>query len=135
MTEFLAQLPAWVEAHPNQAYAVVFLTSIAESLAVVGVLIPGAALMVGFGALIATGHMEFWPTFWAAVAGAVIGDGVSFYLGRHFSEPLTRMWPFSKHQRASTIFHRHHRATVITRLPCFWPVSTYRWASTICSSG
>jgi undecaprenyl-diphosphatase len=100
MAELFNQLLAWVSANPLWAWAGVFLAAFAESVAVIGLVVPGVVLMFGFGALIATGALEFWPVFWWAVAGAVTGDGLSFWLGRHFQDRLRKLWPFSRHPRA-----------------------------------
>jgi undecaprenyl-diphosphatase len=100
MAELFNQLLAWVSANPLWAWVAVFLVAFAESVAVIGLLVPGVVLMFGFGALIATGALEFWPVFWWAVAGAVTGDGISFWLGRHFQDRLRNLWPFSRHPKA-----------------------------------
>jgi undecaprenyl-diphosphatase len=100
MTELFNQLLEWVSANPFWAWVAVFLVAFSESVAVIGLLVPGVVLMFGFGALIATGALEFWPVFWWAVAGAVTGDGLSFWLGRHFQDRLRSLWPFSRHPKA-----------------------------------
>ncbi|MCG7964065.1 MAG: bifunctional DedA family/phosphatase PAP2 family protein, partial [Candidatus Thiodiazotropha taylori] len=75
----------------------VFLVAFSESVAIVGLLVPGVIAMFGFGALIATGTLQFWPVFWWAVAGAVAGDSLSFWLGRHYQDGLRQIWPFSRY--------------------------------------
>ncbi len=100
MSEFLTQLVNWIGEHPLWAGAAVFLVAFSESVAVFGLLIPGVVAMFGFGALIATGTLDFWPVFWWAVAGAVAGDGLSFWLGRHYQDRLRDLWPFSRHPMA-----------------------------------
>jgi undecaprenyl-diphosphatase len=89
----------------------VFLVAFSESVAILGLLVPGVVLMFGFGALIATGVLEFWTVFWWAVAGAVAGDGMSFWLGRHFQHELRGFWPFSRHpqtlQRGVDFFQKY----------------------------
>ena len=111
MTEYLHQLLEWVSLHPVWAGIAVFLVAMSESLAIVGVLVPGVVLMFGFGAMISVGTLAFWPTFAWAVAGAIAGDGLSFFLGRHFQERLTSLWPFNKHpkslERGITFFQRY----------------------------
>ena len=91
------QLLAWVSLHPVWAGLIVCLVAMAESLAIVGVIVPGVAMMFGIGALISAGALEFWPTLIWAVAGAVLGDGLSFFLGRHYQQQLRGFWPFSRH--------------------------------------
>ena len=100
MAELFDQLLAWVTANPLWAWVAVFLVAFSESVAIIGLLVPGVVLMFGLGALVATGALEFWPVFWWAVAGAVTGDGLSFWLGRHFQDRLRSLWPFSHHPKA-----------------------------------
>jgi membrane protein DedA with SNARE-associated domain len=74
-------------------------------------------LMFGFGALIALGSIDFWPTFWLAVAGAIAGDGLSFWLGHHFKERLGGFWPFSRYPalfaKGETFFLRHGGKSIL----------------------
>ena len=111
MTEFFQQILAWVSLHPGWSYSVIFLTAMAESLAFVGLIVPGVAIMFGIGALIAGGAIAFWPTMGWAVAGAVAGDGLSFWLGRHYQQRLTSIWPFNRHpkslQRGTEFFEKY----------------------------
>lgn len=97
--------------------AAVFIVALTESLAVVGLIVPGALLMLGAGALIGVGAAGFWPTMIAAVAGAVVGDGLSFWLGHHYRERLPGLWPFRNHPRWLQIgeryFHRHGGKSVL----------------------
>ncbi len=83
----------WFQAHSAITISIVFLTAMSESLAVVGLLVPGAVLMVIFGALIASGYLEFMPVFIAAVLGAIAGDGLSFWLGKYYQQQLRSIWP------------------------------------------
>ena len=87
----------WITQHQTWAGIIVFLIAFTESLAIVGLFIPGALLMLAIGALIGAGALPFWPTFWWAVAGAVVGDGVSFWLGYFYKQQLRVLWPFSRY--------------------------------------
>ena len=111
MTELFNSLLTWVSHNPFWAGVAVFFVAFAESVAILGLLVPGVVLMFGFGALIATGSLEFWPVFGWAVAGAIAGDGLSFWLGRHYQDQLRGVWPFSRHpqtlQRGIDFFHRY----------------------------
>ncbi|MES9969355.1 MAG: LssY C-terminal domain-containing protein [Candidatus Thiodiazotropha sp.] len=111
MSEFFTPLLAWIGDNPLWAGIAVFLVAFSESVAIIGLLVPGVVLMFGFGALIATGILEFWAVFWWAVAGAVVGDGLSFWLGYHYQERLQGFWPFSRHpatlQRGIAFFQRY----------------------------
>jgi undecaprenyl-diphosphatase len=83
--------------HPQWALGIVFVVALAESLVVAGLVVPGALVMLAAGACIALGAMEFWPTVLLAVAGAIVGDGVSFWIGRHYRERLPHVWPFRRY--------------------------------------
>jgi len=91
MTEIFDQLLDWIRQHPEQAGLIVFSVSLIESLAIVGVLVPGVLILLGAGALIGAGVLDFWTMCLWAVLGAIIGDGLSYWLGHHF-EYLTGRW-------------------------------------------
>lgn len=68
-----------------------------ESLAFIGLIVPGVVIMFGIGALIAADAIAFSAAMAWAVAGAVTGDGVSFWLGRHYQSQLRELWPFRRY--------------------------------------
>jgi undecaprenyl-diphosphatase len=111
LTEWFDSLLLWVEHNPTYAGWVVFGMALAESLAIVGMLIPGVIVLFGVGTLIGAGILDFWSMCLWAVAGAVIGDGLSYWLGHHF-EYLTERWRwFRLHpdhlQRSIRFFERY----------------------------
>ena len=97
MADAFRQLLEWVSANPHWAGLIVFLMAFAESLAVVGMVVPGVAVMFAVGALIGAGALDFQAMVLWAVLGAVAGDGLSFWLGKRYQQQLTRLWPFNKH--------------------------------------
>jgi undecaprenyl-diphosphatase len=107
----------WIATHPHWAGGAVFLVAFTESLAIVGLFMPGAFLMFGIGALIALGHLAFLPTMAWAVAGALLGDGLSFWLGRHYHQQLRAIWPFRNYprlvNRGVDFFHRHGGKSIV----------------------
>ncbi len=117
MAELFQQLLHWVNANPGWAGAVVFLMAFAESLAIVGMAVPGVAVLFTVGALIGAGALDFWPMVAWAVAGAILGDGISFWLGRRYQQQLTRLWPFSRHpetlERGIAFFHKYGGKSVV----------------------
>ena len=74
-------LPA-IEHFRMLGYWVVFLFSLLESLAFVGVVVPGALFVVFAGSLAAKGYFDIGDLVWFASAGAILGDGISFRMGR-----------------------------------------------------
>ncbi len=107
----LSALPALLSSHAALAYSAVFIVALGESLAGVGLIVPGTVLMFGFGTVVAMGGLEFWAVFFIAAAGAMSGDGISYWLGRKYRAPLAGMWPFSRHpgilERGERFFLRH----------------------------
>jgi undecaprenyl-diphosphatase len=114
---WLQPLLDWVAAHPLLAGLVLAAVAAAESLVLVGLLVPGAAIMFGAGALIGTGHLSFWPMVAWAVAGAIVGDSVSFWLGRRYGERLQTLWPLRRYpglmSRGVVFFRRHGGKSVL----------------------
>ena len=89
-----------VGSHPQAALLVIALVAFGESLAIVGTFVPAAIVMFGAGALIGSGALDVWEALGTAILGAVMGDGVSYEVGRRY-EMRIRAWP---------IFERHHDA-------------------------
>ncbi|HEY0635688.1 MAG TPA: VTT domain-containing protein [Gammaproteobacteria bacterium] len=117
MDSLVTALFTWIEQHPHIAGLGVAVLCFAESLALVGFLLPGAALMFGIGALVGSGVLELWPTlFWSAL-GAISGDGVSFWLGKRFHQRIRVIWPFSRYPdliaRSTDFFHRHGAKSIV----------------------
>ena len=117
MGEWLQHLLDWVGANPGWTYLAVLLAAFAESLAVVGVMVPGVMIMLGAGALIATGDLQFWPTCLSAVAGAIAGDGLSYWIGYRYRDRIRGAWPFRRHpeqlDRGIAFFERHGAKSVV----------------------
>ncbi len=117
MEALFDQVLAWVGDHPLWAYAVIFAVAMGESTALIGLVVPGVVLLLGAGALITTGAIDFWPAFGAAVAGAVMGDGLSYAVGRHYNEHLRGLWPFSRYpeslDQGVTFFARYGGWSVV----------------------
>ena len=62
-------------------YWVVLFISLAESLPFIGLIIPGTILVGLFGFFSAQGYLDIGDLIWFAAIGAVLGDGISYYLG------------------------------------------------------
>ena len=86
----------WIEMNPQITGWMIFLVALGESLLLVGILLPGAALLVGLGTLIGLGVVDFKLAWIAASIGAFAGDGISFWIGYHYKEKLLKMWPIYK---------------------------------------
>ena len=63
-------------------YLVIFLVSLLESLAFVGIFIPGTVVIVFAGFAAAQGYLQVAAVLWFAAIGAIVGDALSFSLGK-----------------------------------------------------
>jgi len=110
-------LLAFITHHPALAYGAIFLISLSESLALVGLIVPGTVIMFGVGAIVATGSLGLKLVLLLAAVGAVAGDGISYWLGRHYREELRRIWPFARYpamlKNGEAFFHRHGGKSVL----------------------
>ncbi|MFC0220672.1 DedA family protein [Pseudochelatococcus lubricantis] len=92
------------------AAPIVFLVAFAESFALLALLVPGWAILIGIGALIGASGIDFWPVWAAAASGAALGDWISYWVGHHFKDRATRWWPLSRHpamvERGRAFFQR-----------------------------
>ncbi len=108
---FFSAVTAFVAAHPHLAYLAVLLLALSESIPVVGAVVPGTAIILAVSALVPSGIVTLWPLLGAAFAGAVIGDGVSFWLGHRHHRAILGRWPLSRYPdlvaRSEDFFARH----------------------------
>jgi undecaprenyl-diphosphatase len=115
--ESLNDVFSWINANPAWGGLGVFLIAFFESLALVGLILPGAAMMFGIGALVGTDVLPLGPTLMWAALGAIAGDGVSFWLGRQYHMQLKTMWPLRKHPElianATQFFYRHGGKSIL----------------------
>ncbi len=97
MIDFASPLLQWLHTNPQLAGLVTFLISAGESIAIIGTIVPGSVTMTAIGALVGAGIIPFWSILLWAILGAVVGDGISYWLGFHFKNRLNDLWPFKKH--------------------------------------
>jgi membrane protein DedA with SNARE-associated domain/membrane-associated phospholipid phosphatase len=117
MSGLLSNFMHWVSAHPNLTGLIVGVIACAESLAFIGMLVPGAALMLAAGALVGAGLVDFWSMFAWSVGGAVLGDGVSYWLGHRYREQLRSIKLLRRHPqwlaRGTDFFQRHGGKSIL----------------------
>jgi membrane protein DedA with SNARE-associated domain len=87
---------AIVTLHPAWALGVVFLGAIIEAVAVVGILIPGTPILMAVAGAAAMAGQPMLPFLALSILGAVIGDFLSFWVGKRFTIRLRGIWPFSR---------------------------------------
>jgi membrane protein DedA with SNARE-associated domain len=95
-TDWTQDLLNWLSANPGWAGFWVFVMAFVESLAFVGILVPGIIILFGLGALISIGVLDMASIWLWGSVGALAGDLVSYAIGRKYRSHLAEMWPFSR---------------------------------------
>lgn len=101
----------WLGGHQQWLGLAILLIALLESLAVAGLVVPGVVLLLAVTAMAGGGGMSLSAALAWAFTGAVIGDMLSFALGRFFHEDIRRIGLFQRHPqwigRAETFFRRY----------------------------
>lgn len=104
VVDFMREHAAW-------AAPATFVIAFLESLAVVSLFVPATVMLLGLGALVAAGAIGFWEVFAAGVAGAVLGNALSYWVGRRFKDSIAHSWPFRQRPellaRGHSFFDQH----------------------------
>src|ERR1700745_2889337 len=101
MTSYFAGLIDFVGAHPQLSFLAVFLLALSEALPVIGTVVPGSTLILAISALATTAGITPWAQLVAAVAGAIVGDGLSFWLGHRYHRQILTGWRLNRFPRAT----------------------------------
>jgi membrane protein DedA with SNARE-associated domain len=111
MEEIIATTTQFVTDYGAWAGPIIGLLAFGESLAIVGLLIPATALMIAVGGLIGSGVIDPLPVLACGIVGAVLGDWVSYSLGRAVGPSVYRRWPLNRHRtsvaRARLFFRQY----------------------------
>jgi len=96
LTDFLNLITQWVTDYPLWSGVIIFLVAMLESIAIIGIIVPGVAIMFAIGTLISNGTLGIFSTILWAAAGASFGDGLSFALGKRYKETIHTISWFEK---------------------------------------
>jgi membrane protein DedA with SNARE-associated domain len=90
---------------------VIFLVCVGEAVFILGLLVPSLPFLLLVGGIIANGSLPFWPCFFAATAGGVVGDAISYWIGYLLKDKVRTTWPFKNHigliEKGEIFFARH----------------------------
>jgi membrane protein DedA with SNARE-associated domain len=108
---------AFVEAHAALAFWIALVFAAAETTALISIIIPSTAILVGVGALVSTGAVSFWPIWAGGAVGALIGSTFSWWLGRRYGARILQLWPLRNHPdlvgRGRAAFLRYGAGAII----------------------
>lgn len=111
MYHWIDQILALASLHPYLLGLIVFGSAAAEAIIVVGALAPGTAIILAASGIAGAANLPLWPLVLWASAGAVVGDGISYWIGHHYGPALNQRWPFASRPqllaKGETFFKRH----------------------------
>jgi len=116
MESFSNAILQTIQDNTEWAWLVVFAIAFAESLAIIGLMVPGWLLLVGIGTLIGTDILPFYPIVFSAYCGAVLGEYLSYLVGYHYHQTILGWRLFQSHksllEKAKIFFDRYGTAGV-----------------------
>lgn len=87
----LPDLPVWA------VLSLILLVATAESLAFIGLVLPGVALLFALAFAAGSTGMDLGTCLAMALTGALLGDGISFWLGKHSTERIRKLGLVKRH--------------------------------------
>lgn len=110
-------LTQWLHSHPHWGGIAAFIVAFAESIAVIGTIVPGTVTMTAVGILMGSAVIPTLSTLLLAISGAVCGDVLSYHLGSIYKNAIPNIWPFRKHphwlSNAKQFFFKHGGKSIL----------------------
>ncbi len=97
MPEWLTALTSWLAENPQWLGLSLFLVACLECLAVVGLLMPGTVLVFAIAVLAGTGVLSLGETLLLGYAGGLLGDLLSYGLGRRYHQNIRSLRGLRNH--------------------------------------
>ena len=117
MGAWLDGITAWLTMNPSWLGAAIFLVSFVECLAIAGIIVPGTVALFAIATLAGTGILPLSEALLLGFAGGILGDVVSYFLGRRFHQNIRRLPGLRSHPEwissAETYFHRYGIASLL----------------------
>jgi membrane protein DedA with SNARE-associated domain len=93
---FTETIVAVLRDHQYLADPLVFVLGFAEGVPVVSLFVPSSALFLAVGSMQGAFGGSFISLWLSATAGAIVGDLVTYGIGRYFKNDAQRVWPLSR---------------------------------------
>ncbi len=87
----------FVRDNRDWAFWIALVFAMGENLAFLSIVIPSTAILLGVGALVATGELSLFPIWAGASIGAVIGSVISYAIGWRYGQAILSLWPLRNH--------------------------------------
>jgi len=117
MGAWLDSITAWLTLNPSWLGAALFLVSFMECLAIAGIIVPGTVALFAIAALAGSGILELHQALLLGFLGGLLGDLVSYFVGRRFHQNIRRLPGLRHHPEwmtgAETYFQRYGIASLL----------------------
>ena len=117
MGPWLDSLTGWLTSNPQWLGLAIFLVACIECLAIAGIIVPGTVLLFAIAVLAGSGTFSLGETLLLGFLGGMLGDAISYTLGRRFHQNIRRL-PLLRHHpewigSAETYFQRYGIASLL----------------------
>ncbi|RAU42421.1 MULTISPECIES: bifunctional DedA family/phosphatase PAP2 family protein [unclassified Pseudomonas] len=117
MGSWLDSVTAWLGANPSWLGAAIFLVSFLECMAIAGIIVPGTVALFAIATLAGSGILPLSEALLLGLLGGLLGDFVSYFLGRRFHQNIRRLPGLRSHPEwmagAETYFQRYGIASLL----------------------
>lgn len=118
MLEAIArEVTNFIHANPHWGSIITFFVAFAESLAVIGTIVPGSITMTAIGVMVGTAVLPLTSTFFWATTGALAGDYLGYWIGKNYSTQIrASKWLQRKRhwiEKGEEFFRKHGGKSVI----------------------
>ena len=117
MSVWLDNLSAWLMANPAWLGLAIFLIACIECLAIAGIIVPGTVLLFTVAVLAGSGALSLGQTLALAYCGGLLGDALSYAIGRYFHQDIRRLPGLRHHPQwlagAEGYFQRYGVASLL----------------------
>ncbi|MCD5994721.1 bifunctional DedA family/phosphatase PAP2 family protein [Pseudomonas sp. CDFA 602] len=117
MGDLLNGMTGWLTANPSWVAAAIFLVAFIECVAIVGIVVPGTVIMFAIAALAGSGILPLSEVLLLGFLGGLLGDAVSYFIGRRFHQNIRQLPGLRTHPEwmtgAESYFHRYGIASLL----------------------
>lgn len=117
MGPWLDGITGWLTANPSWLGLAIFLVACLECMAIAGIIVPGTVLLFAIAVLAGSGALSLGETLLLGFCGGLLGDGLSYFLGRRFHQNIRRLPGLRHHPEwiggAELYFQRYGIASLL----------------------
>lgn len=117
MGDWLSGITGWLTANPSWVAVAIFVVAFVECVAIVGIIVPGTVVMFAIAALAGSGILPLGEVLLLGFLGGLLGDAVSYFIGRRFHQNIRQLPGLRSHPEwmtgAEAYFHRYGIASLL----------------------